>query len=312
MKLFEDIKPAQDAAALVLALLKEFKTVPTGASPTISPSGLACQVACALKLNSTPQDPQLESFQSRCFTDFGEDRHRRIQQFLSKTPYWVDVAEYVRTHNVDVNVITPQERIASRREKNQEELERLKRKWQAVPQDMEPEVKVEYTQDTNHIEALEEWLSKSDEEHINKMIAEDPYETLLQHKTLPVRFKCDGMLFIEGVYYILEIKTERGSVNSTRETYDPKHQKQGITYTLMLGVDKILWLYEGREMLQQKLFVQTVSKDEKQEMLNYITQIVENKDHIELLQQDKKSCTYCPYKKYCRNYFKELKRREKQ
>lgn len=248
MKMFEEKRPPQDAAALVLALLREFKEVPASvASQTISPSGLACQVACALKLRGTEQEPQKESFQSRCFADCGEDRHKRIQEFLSTTPYWVNVADYVNANKLPLDVVR-----------------------------------------------------------------QDGYEVLLRHKELPVRFKCDGMLLIDGVYYILEIKTERGQVNTFRTSYDQKHQKQGITYTLMLATDRILWLYEGREMLEQKPFVQVVTKDEKQEMYKYLKQIVDNQDKIENLQKNEKSCVYCPYKKYCKAYFKELKKKEKQ
>lgn len=247
MKMFEDNKPPQDAAALVLALLREFKELPSEvASQAISPSGLSCQVACALKLQGIPMEPQKESFQSRCFTDCGEDRHKRIQEFLSQTPYWVDVAEYVESKKLPLDIVR-----------------------------------------------------------------RDGFEVLLQHQVLPIRFKCDGMLFIEGNYYVLEIKTERGSVNAFRTSYDPKHQKQGITYTLLLDTDRILWIYEGRELLEQKPFVQLVRKDEKQAMLSYINQIVENKDHVENLLRDEKGCPYCPYKKHCKDYFKELKKKEK-
>lgn len=248
MKMFEDNRPPEDAAALLSALFREFYEVPSGVpSQTISPSGLACQVACALKLQGIPTEPQKESFQSRGFTDCGEDRHKRIQEFLSQTPYWVNVGEYVKKKKLDLDVIR-----------------------------------------------------------------DDGYETLLQHKTLPIRFKCDGMLLIEGIYYVLEIKTERGQVNAFRTSYDPKHQKQGITYTLMLHTDRILWVYEGREMLEQKPFVQIVTKQEKADMQKYLQEIVDNKDHIEFLKNDEKSCAYCPYKKYCKAYFKEYKKKQKE
>lgn len=248
MKLFEDNRPPQDAAALLLALFREAKEIPSSvASQTISPSGLACQVACALKLQGIPTEPQMESFQSRCFTDNGEDRHKRIQEFLSQTPYWVDVAEYVKAKNLPLDIIR-----------------------------------------------------------------QDGFEVLLQHKVLPIRFKCDGMLFIEGVYYVLEIKTERGQANAFRTTYEPKHQKQGITYTYMLDTDRILWVYEGRELLEQKPFVQLVKKEEKQEIAKYLQEIVDNKDRIELLKNDEKSCAYCAYKKYCKAYFKEFKKKQKE
>ena len=78
----------------------------------------------------------------------------------------------------------------------------------------------------------------------------------------------------------------------------------------MLDTENILWLYEGREMLQQKLFVQHVTKEDKQAMLEYLTQIVQNQQTIENLQRDEKACGFCPYKKYCKAYFKQLKERK--
>lgn len=246
--MFEDTRPPQDAAALVLALFREFKEQPGGiASQKISPSGLACQVACAWKLNGIETEPQKESFQSRGFAEAGEDRHKRIQEFLSKTPYWVNVSDYVKQMQLPMNIL-----------------------------------------------------------------AEDGYEVLLEHQELPIRFRCDGMLFIDGAYYILEIKTERSQANLYRTSYDPKHQKQGICYSTLMHTDRILWVYEGRDMLEQKPFVQIVKKSEKEEMLKYLHQIVDNRAKPELLFKDEKSCGYCVYKKHCRTYFKELKKQQKE
>ena len=313
MKMFEDTRPPQDAAALVLALFREFETIDSYVqSQFISPSSLECQVACALKLQGIPTEPQKESFQSRCFADNGEDRHRRIQAFLSKTPYWVNVKDYVEANKLDIRVITNEERIATTRAKNLETIEKLEKKWQATALILSDEEKAQKAADEKRIAELQEWLAQPDEFHVKKMYDDDPYETLLQHKTLPVRFKCDGMLLIEGNYYILEIKTERGQANAFRTSYDPKHQKQGVCYATLLATDRILWLYEGRELLEQKPFVQIVRKEEKQQMKQYLQQIVDNKDSIENLLKDEKGCAYCVYKKHCKAYFKELKKKEKQ
>lgn len=304
MKLFEENKPKQDAAMIISQLLNEFKEVSGSvATQMISPSGLACQVACALKLNGIPTEPQKESFQSRGFAENGEDRHKRIQSFLSKSPYWVDVADYVKKKKLNIEVVTNEMRVKKKRDNYIEEFSQLNGKASVEGLTKDEDERFKH---------LSEWLSIPDEVHIRKMHDDDPYETLLQHKELPVRFKCDGMLLIDGVYYVLEIKTERSQANVFRTTYDPKHQKQGITYTTLLHTDNILWLYEGRDYLEQKLFVQKVKVDEKQEMLKYLHEIVDNKDKIENLHQDPKSCNYCPYKKYCRNYFKEYKKKLKE
>ena len=246
MKLFEQDSKPQDAAALLLALFREFKEVPQGeVSRAISPSGLNCQVACAWKLQGRPVPPEKESFQSRGFADNGEDRHKRIQEFLSQTEYWVDIEAYIAENKLPLQVVR-----------------------------------------------------------------HDGFEVLLWSEEYQCRFKCDGMLKIEGQYYILEIKTERQQANTYRTGPDEKHQKQGKTYTLLLGTDKILWVYEGRDFLEQKPFVQVVSKAEKKEMADYLKKIIANRDTPENLERNLKACGYCQYKAYCKMYFNELARKE--
>lgn len=246
MRMFEEPKPETgNAAALLSALFREFHDVPTGpVSQYISPSGLGCQVACAWKLVGAPTTPQKESFQSRCFADAGEDRHKRIQEFLSTTPYWVDIPQYIQEKGLNLEVIR-----------------------------------------------------------------QDGYETLLFSPEYQARFKCDGMLFIDGKYYVLEIKTERQAANNSRTEANEKHLKQGKAYTLIMHTDFIMWLYEGRDYLEQKPIVQYVSKEEKLAIDKYIKDIINNKEHPENLERDTKSCGYCLYKNYCKMYFKEREKR---
>lgn len=245
MKMFDEQRA--DAAALVSALFREFHTVPQyEPSRAISPSGMNCPVACVWKLQGIMTDPEKESFQSRGFAENGEDRHRRIQEFLSQTQYWVDVEQYVAERGLDLQVVR-----------------------------------------------------------------HDGFEVLLYSPRYKCRFKCDGMLKIDGVYYILEIKTERQASNNGRTAPDDKHQMQGKTYTLLTGTSRILWVYEGRDYLEQKVFVQTVSADEKQEVADYIDAVLQNVDTPELLERNARACTYCAYKKHCKAYFKEIERKEK-
>lgn len=247
MKMFEQETKPQDAAVMLLALFREFKAVPGGeVSKAISPSGLGCQVACAWKLRGTPTQPEMESFQSRGFAENGEDRHKRIQEFLSQTPYWVDVEKYIADRHLPLQVVR-----------------------------------------------------------------HDGFEVLLWSEEYQCRFKCDGMLKIDGQYYILEIKTERQQSNTYRTGPEEKHQKQGITYTLLLGTDRIMWVYEGRDYLEQKPYVQQVTKEDKVKMASYIKSIIQNKDFPEKLERNLKACTYCQYKQHCKMYFKELVNKEK-
>lgn len=248
MKMFEDNGKKEDAASIVLRLFQEFHdTTPETVSQYVSPSGLGCQVSVAMKLSGAPVTPQKESFQSRSFADAGSDRHNRIQEFLSQTPYWVDVEKYIKEKKLtDLQVLSKQ-----------------------------------------------------------------GYEVLLVSKTYKARFKLDGMLFIDGHYYVLEIKTERQAANSVRKGPADKHLSQGIAYTLFLDTDRIMWVYEGRDFLEQKPFVQLVTKDDKLRISNYIKDAIKFQREPEKLSRDLKSCPYCLYKNYCKMYFKELEKRIK-
>lgn len=246
MKLFEEKTEVEDASVILSKLFTEFHEVENRpASPFISPSSLSCQVGLAWKLTGKPTTPQKESFQSRSFADAGSDRHARIQEFLSKTPYWVDIETYIKERGLNLQVL-----------------------------------------------------------------AHDGYEVLLYSPEYQARFRLDGMLFINGCYYVLEIKTERQAENSRRTGAADKHQKQGISYTMLLQTNRIAWVYEGRDFLEQKVFVQYVTQEEKEEISKYIKFAIENKDKPELLSKDEKSCSYCQFKNYCKMYFKELAKRE--
>lgn len=304
MEFFAETKKRRDAASILSELFKTYKESSSSASRYLSPSSLSCQVACAFKLQGVPTEPSKDSFQSASFADAGEDRHRRIQGFLSHTPYWVDVSKYVSERSdLEVRVVTVEERVSDYRHYNEERLKSLldyKTGMAMVPEEIVKE-----------IDDLDTWLHTEDAIHCRKMYQDDPYETLLVHKTLPIRFKCDGILYIEGNYYILEIKTERNSINIFRTTYDDKHQLQGISYSALLKINEILWVYEGRDSLEQKVFIQSVSDSQHASMLNRFRFIVDNKDNVSVLERDLKACTYCPYKKHCRQTFKVLKKEVK-
>lgn len=247
MKLFEDTLEKKKSPETVIAeLFREFKEVDAEPpSQYISPSGLNCQVACAWKLQGRPVPVEKESFQSASFAVNGEDRHKRIQEFLSKTEYWVDVEEYIKEKKLPLQVLE-----------------------------------------------------------------KEGYEVLLLSEQYQTRFRCDGMLKIDGVYYVLEIKTERQQANTYRTKADEKHQKQGLSYTLLMNTAGLIWVYEGRDYLEQKCFLQEVQLAEKQYIHKYLSDIVENKNTPEKLERNLKACGYCPYKNYCTMYFKELEKKE--
>lgn len=247
MNYFEDKtkKREFDAAMLLDQTFRKFETIKGRVpSPYISPSGLNCPMDCAFKLQGVPTEDVQESFQSRQFAVNGEDRHNRIQEFLQTTPYWVDVAEYVRKKNLPLEVV-----------------------------------------------------------------AVKGNEVLLVSEEYRTRFRCDGMLLIEGEYYILEIKTERGQQTARRTGPDEKHYLQGVAYAMLLDTAKIMWVYEGRDYLEQKPLVQEVTDEEKVKVAAYIKNIIANVNTPEKLPIGAR-CKYSAYNKYRKMYLAEIKRKE--
>lgn len=216
-------------------------------SKFISPSSMSCPIACCYKLQGVELPEHKESFFDCSKADAGTDRHERIQAFLSQTPYWVDVKEYVETKKLPLIVLK-----------------------------------------------------------------QDGYEVLLQHKIYPLRFKCDGMLKIDGKYYVLEIKTEGEQKNLNRKTFNPDHEFQGVTYSTVLDTVGIVWVYEGRDSCDPKTFLQEVSQGDRQIIKKYVSDIVKFKDNPFDNFQLETKCTYCDYKSHCKKEYKEWKKKQKQ
>ena len=142
------------------------------------------------------------------------------------------------------------------------------------------------------------------------VLKEDGYEVLLQHKVYPIRFKCDGMLKIDGKYYVLEIKTEGEQKNLNRHSFNPDHEFQGATYSTVLDTVGVIWLYEGRDSCDPKTFLQEITTGDRQLIKKYISDIVKHKDNPFDKFVPEAKCTYCEYKNHCKKEYKEWKKKQ--
>lgn len=152
------------------------------------------------------------------------------------------------------------------------------------------------------------WVSVEDYVKENSLplqvVERNGNEVKLQSTEYPIRFMCDGVLRIDGVYYILEIKTEGQKNNSVRDAENPKHTPQILTYSWLLRIPKVLLIYEGRNDFTQKYFIVNVTKKQWSNHEEMIKRIVKNKDLPYLLKRDIGNCKYCRYKKACLNIIK--------
>ena len=134
--------------------------------------------------------------------------------------------------------------------------------------------------------------------------SKDDFETKVYDSKRNIIFLCDGLLKYNGELYILEIKTESSYKWLDRSYVDDKHRNQAYTYSLELGVDKILFLYENRDVCTKKPYILTVTK----ENTDYIENRIETCDDyvrnklVPPVESDitPRICQYCDYRTQCK------------
>ncbi len=126
------------------------------------------------------------------------------------------------------------------------------------------------------------------------------FETKLYHKDLNLSFLCDGVLVYRKQYYILEIKTEASFKFQKRFGYDVAHELQATCYALALGIDKVMYIYENRDIPNKKTFVLYVTEEMKQKVLDLIEACNEYvATNILPPIPENANCRYCNYKGIC-------------
>lgn len=148
-----------------------------------------------------------------------------------------------------------------------------------------------------------DWIEQNNLEYL-QVLKEGEFETLLLDTRYNIRFKCDGIIKYRGTVYILEIKTETEMKSGKRVDADLNHQNQSICYSLSLGIDKIMWLYESRDLCIPKTFITTVTSEQKSNLImDFETVEQAVKDGCPPPRpENRKSCQYCLYTNECKKY----------
>lgn len=135
-----------------------------------------------------------------------------------------------------------------------------------------------------------------------KVVKKTGMETKCYNEVFDISFLCDGIIKFEGIYYILEIKTEASfKWNGQKEAFDD-HKVQATTYSVCLGIDRSLFLYEERDLCRKKAFIVEITNDMKEEFVIARIEVVNN--HIAEGTVPPKSiivsdCSYCEFTKEC-------------
>lgn len=106
MKSFEEIKLKPTFPELMLdkVINGVIEKPAMRSNPTLSPSGLGCQRAAAFKLSGALGRGESETYESNLAAEMGTFIHERIQKFMSVSPIWVDIKEYIKEHP-DLNLM---------------------------------------------------------------------------------------------------------------------------------------------------------------------------------------------------------------
>ena len=126
------------------------------------------------------------------------------------------------------------------------------------------------------------------------------HERLLRHHNGLIQFKLDGLIKFEGEYYIVEIKT--CSDADSKKAPLQKHQLQGKSYSLLLKIPKIIWIYESRENFKHVIAFQEIQPDEIEEIRSYLNNIVKFKNDPTKLSRSM-DCKFCRYREHCEKVF---------
>lgn len=130
------------------------------------------------------------------------------------------------------------------------------------------------------------------------------YETHLFDTRYKLSFMADGVIEYKNKLYILEIKTETSNKYYAQADIPLKHIQQVSCYSLSLGIDNVLFIYENRDLLTKKIFTYKVSKSDKNAIIRKIDTcnkyIEKNTVPPKPLEATGTFCNYCKYRKYCR------------
>lgn len=117
-----------------------------------------------------------------------------------------------------------------------------------------------------------------------------------------IRFMCDGLLKYKGKYYILEIKTESTFKWQNRTDVDDGHKDQATTYSMLLQVPNVIFLYENRDVCKLKAFMFNVSKEKWEQTSERIlgVEAMVNRHELPPAEESSYACKYCPFATLCK------------
>ena len=89
------------------------------------------------------------------------------------------------------------------------------------------------------------------------------FETKLYSERYNFRFLCDGIIKIKNKYFILEIKSISSNQFFKLKEIPKKYRTQAISYSSLLRIDDVIFLFVDRDLFNTKSFMLTATQKEK-------------------------------------------------
>lgn len=134
--------------------------------------------------------------------------------------------------------------------------------------------------------------------------SEDSLETRVTIVSPPVRFACDGIVRRNDTYYLLEIKTAEFSTWNDLTQPKSEHIDQVKCYCSLLGLQKVLFVYQDRQYGSVKCYEVDVTEADVQYVINKMNHVMEYVEYNlapDALPKGDAWCTpaRCPYYRKC-------------
>lgn len=151
-----------------------------------------------------------------------------------------------------------------------------------------------------------EWYLNSAPRLFKYTCTKGDYETKVEIEDPPVKFAPDGIIFYQGKYRLLEIKTSEYNSFDALTAPKPQHIDQIICYGTLLGIPDVIFLYQDRMFGNLKCFEYTISEGEMilmRTMIKDVQHCVERNIAPER-PENKRYCTpsYCRYYNKCKEW----------
>ena len=126
------------------------------------------------------------------------------------------------------------------------------------------------------------------------------YEALLLDKRYNLRFRVDGLIKLRSRYYLLEIKTDDTFRWQKRLSVSDYHDMQGICYSLSLGLNKVMYVYEERNEFKKKPIIKEIKESDRKQVIKKIKEVDDYVNRKELPKKDVDKCMFCLYTNICK------------